>query len=197
MSRLITFGCSYTFGNGLPDCDKNTPSKLAWPSVLGKHMNKDVVNVSVGGASNFEILYNILNFNFQEQDTVVIMWTHYHRDTFFKKLFFSKGPINRLGSWSGGSLSNKWIENMNDKTFIIKTWTYMHHADLYLKTKKVKYIHFPARYEELSIYKQEFIIDNLYTNGLKTVDHCKDGHPGIESNKQTAEIIYKILNEQQ
>jgi hypothetical protein len=208
-NRLITFGCSYTFGTGLPDCiETSIPSNLGWPAILGKLMDRTVVNVSAGGASNFEILYNILNFKFDEQDTVVIMWTHYSRDTFFRKLFSKRWPIDRISGWSAGNnfirivtdpnvmIGNKWIENMNDKTFIIKSWAYMHHADLYLKSKNIKYLHTPVDYDELSRYKQTFTVNNLYTAGMPSLDKCLDGHPGIESNKQTAETFYKILHDQ-
>ena len=43
---LITFGCSFTYGHGLPDCIGGpdghagpTPSEQAWPAMLGKIIN--------------------------------------------------------------------------------------------------------------------------------------------------------------
>ena len=54
MDRLVAFGCSNTYGEGLPDCwvDKNgdpsrtkagfhgpKPSKLAWPRLMANNMN--------------------------------------------------------------------------------------------------------------------------------------------------------------
>ena len=39
------------------------------------------------------------------------------------------------------------------------------------------------------------ILSNLYFDGLVHCDDAVDGHPGIESNKQTAERIYNYINE--
>lgn len=215
MSRLITFGCSYTFGTGLPDCKAGATesSKLGWPSILSNKLNLELVNISSAGASNFEILNNIINFNFKESDTVAIMWTHYVRDLFFKK-WPEADQIVRLGPWTTGDgtwLSKiidtqvivgkkwrrSWIENMNDKTFALKSWSYIHHADLYLQSKKIKYIHCPAFPGELNKYPVSYTINNFYSNGFLTIDYGSDNaHPGIKSNEKTAEILYTILNEQ-
>ena len=53
MSRLITFGDSFTYGHGLVDChvpEKNwqgpNPSKFAWPQVLGDMLGIEVINKS-------------------------------------------------------------------------------------------------------------------------------------------------------
>jgi hypothetical protein len=86
---------------------------------------------------------------------------------------------------------------MNDKDFTLKTWAHIHHADLYLKSKHLNYIHFPAVPWELMKYPVKYQIDNYHTNGINRVDNGHDDlHPGIETNKKTAELIYRILNEQ-
>ena len=41
---LMTLGCSYTFGQGLPN-------ELVWPNLLSKKIKKDVVNLGFGGDS--------------------------------------------------------------------------------------------------------------------------------------------------
>lgn len=76
MSRLITFGCSYAYGTGLPDCNNwmfnklhnLKPSKMGWASLLAKKLKVDCVNESFPGSSNTEILYNVLKFNYQPDD---------------------------------------------------------------------------------------------------------------------------------
>ena len=46
MDRLVAFGCSYTYGHGLPDCIMakgragKRPSKFAWPYLLAKKLDK-------------------------------------------------------------------------------------------------------------------------------------------------------------
>lgn len=210
-NRLITFGCSFTFGTGLPDCKEGsaTPSNQGWPAILSKKLNLDLVNVSASGASNFEILHNIINFDFQSSDTVIIMWTYFARDLYFRSLFSKIWPIDRLspGSTSNSIIDNlldtkvivgrKWIENMNEKTFALKTWAHIHHADLYLTSKGIKYIHFPALPDDLLKYSVPYKINNFYANGIVRLDVATDNmHPGIKTNEHTANSIYNILNEQ-
>jgi hypothetical protein len=205
------FGCSYTFGIGLPGCEEGSkePSKLGWPTIVSNKLNLELVNTSVSGASNFEILHKIINFNFYETDTIIIMWTHYARDLFFKN-WNTEDSLVRLGPWSLNKssllsrlidthvvISRNWIENMNDKTFALKTWANIHHADLYLQSKKLRYIHYPANPYELLEYPVSYKINNLYLDGVSRVDlGCDKSHPGVMSNKQTAKNIYKLLNEQ-
>ena len=210
MSRLITFGCSFTYGQGLPDCKignndskvSNTPSDLAWPSVLGKLLKIETVNKGIPGASNLEILYQILNFEFKNNDIVVIMWTLPVRDLYFISNSNKIKPYRQLGLW----LTNKtgyvfeWLRNIKLVDQVVKSWIYMQHADLYLGKKNIKYIHFPADSQALLEYKPEFInnITNLYVDGQSYVDTCiNDNHPGVDSHVETAKRIYKILNEKQ
>lgn len=91
--RLVAFGCSHTYGHGLPDCyvpimkGKKTvgmqygpvASNLAWPKLLANLKNIECDNRGVPGASNKEILYNILNYNFTSNDCVYVLWTYLAR----------------------------------------------------------------------------------------------------------------------
>lgn len=210
MSRLVAFGCSFTYGQGLPGCVvgnntsnvSNTPSDLAWPSLLGKLLKVETINKGIPGASNLEILYQILNFEFRKNDTVVIMWSLPVRDLYFISNSNKIKPYRQLGLW----LTNKtgyvfeWLSNVKLVDQIVKSWIYIQHADLYLGKKNIKYIHFPANSQELLEYKPKFIknITNLYIDGQSYIDTCvADRHPEINSHTETANKIYKILNEKQ
>ena len=93
MSRLFAFGCSHTYGEGQVDCLVNkkngnpspTPSQYAWPALLGKKLDKEVVNLGRGGASNRYISEAILNANIQKDDVVVVLWTEINRSTVFRR----------------------------------------------------------------------------------------------------------------
>ena len=56
--RLITFGCSNTYGHGLPDCHVPpneagpNPSKVAWPQLLADRRGLECVNLGQPGGSN-------------------------------------------------------------------------------------------------------------------------------------------------
>ena len=85
--RIIAFGCSQTYGHCLEDAyvvdntkwDKVTvaeqPSKLAYPQLLGDYFNCEVHNLSYPGASNRNMWYEIINFNFEPTDIVICTWT--------------------------------------------------------------------------------------------------------------------------
>ena len=206
MARLITFGCSCAFGQGLADClntdfldiHSSSPSQLGWPSQVGQKLGVPVINKSWPAASNMEILYNILEFDYQEGDIVVIMWSNYLRDVYFTSLFKFPFFRRRLGVWKKTALARKWIDNMSEQDYIKKSWIYIHHAGLHLKNKNIKYIHYPAYPKELDKHKLPFLdIENYYSDGAVYNDIALDGsHPGPESHKLMAERIFNIINEQ-
>ena len=86
LSRLIAFGCSLTYGFGLPDCYVSdmqhgpNPSVHAWPALTATALKLDIVNKAISGASNLKILNEILNFDFNIEDTVIILWSFYQHN---------------------------------------------------------------------------------------------------------------------
>ena len=89
--RLVSFGCSLTYGYGLPGCynirttkQGMFPSKLAWPHLLAKLLDKKSTNLSESGCSNKHIWNRIVNFKFKKNDTVIILWTYRYRNTVLK-----------------------------------------------------------------------------------------------------------------
>jgi hypothetical protein len=100
--RLLTFGCSHTFGHGLKDCinPKNnhpldTPSKFAWPKLLGDLLNIETVNLSYPGSSAKQVLHTVLNTEIRQSDIVIVLWPHHHRVCFYK----DENEYFRIGPW--------------------------------------------------------------------------------------------------
>ena len=205
--RLVTFGCSYTFGQGLPDCkstrvfgctfDSPTPSKLGWAQQVADALGLDLINKSIPGSSNLEILYAILEFEFKENDIVVIMWSHSLRDMFIKTIFNILPFRQKLGPWKTSSIALKWTAQLSEHDYAMRTWIYMHHAGLYLGKNKIRFIHYPATMQELNKFKMPTLtIDNLHKQGIIHLDQCVgDTHPGLKSNAATANIITGILQQ--
>lgn len=199
MTRLITFGCSLTYGQGLPDCNSTSspPSQLGWPKILSDNLGKELVNISSPGASNLEILFNILNFKFIPTDEVVIMWSYAFRDLEFKRSFFN---FKKIKFTPHKILLNKpwykkqWLPTETLDDYIVKSWIYMHHADMYLKSKNIKFLHYPVCPTELDKLKIESIVlNNLCMDGIYSVDLADDNmHPGLKSNQLTADHIYSL-----
>ena len=205
MGRLITFGCSYTYGTGLPDC-KNwmfdklhnlKPSEMGWASLLADKLDLELINESFPGSSNTEIMYNVLKHKYKQDDVVVIMWTHYVRDMLFNSVHKYPFFRDRLGPWAKTHKERLWAEYLSEKDYAMKSWFHIHHADLHLQKQGVKYIHYPATPKELNKYKLEYVdINNYYSDGFEYVDKADDElHPGVESNKILADKMYRILND--
>ena len=95
MGRLLAFGCSHTYGEGLADCVNykiqkeerraDKASQYAWPAILGKKLDKQVINFGRPGCSNRFIANAILNTDIKQDDLVIVLWTAGHnRTTIFK-----------------------------------------------------------------------------------------------------------------
>ena len=89
--KLVTFGCSHTYGHGLSDCiaedgsNGPTASQQAWPSILSGLTDMKVDNASRPGASNLMITKAIVDYSKYDKNTVVvIMWSNNNRETIYK-----------------------------------------------------------------------------------------------------------------
>lgn len=201
--RLVTFGCSYTFGQALPDTDGTKPSNLSWPKLLGDMLGREVVNKGKAGASNLEILFSLLNFNFKKDDLVIIGWTHVNRD-----IIFNKDKHITIGPWIKDKILESWMQTHSDYDLSIRSGMYIHHAELFLESLGIKQYHFRAIGSATFIDKiiNAFTeVKPIYTNKLKhqitkRILYKKDlgldnAHPGVESHKHAADQLYKIVNE--
>ena len=71
MSRLFTFGCSFT-----------SYTWKTWADILGQQA-EEFYNFGQIGGGNEQIFFKIIEankkYNFTKDDTVAVCWTHYHR----------------------------------------------------------------------------------------------------------------------
>jgi len=106
--RLITFGCSHTWGDALsieqnsayPKRRSLPPHPLSWPYVLGEMMDREVINISYPGESNKGIAHKMFNFKFKGGDIVIPLWTHIGRHCIIEKISSTEiGNYKRHNSW--------------------------------------------------------------------------------------------------
>jgi lysophospholipase L1-like esterase len=165
--RLVTFGCSNTHGVGLSDRSK------AWPHVVGKELNLEVVNNGIPGASNLEILHAILKYDFKPSDIVVAMWTIVNRDFLF--------PNTQVGVWQDTDLTKKWVAVHSTEDLLTRSWLY-----------------FAVDYGLLKSSKPKFINHKIYNAKVdfhKFIDTASDGiHPGPKAHKRIANNIKSVIN---
>lgn len=203
MTRLISFGCSFTFGQHLPDnINTDIPSEFAYPAVLGKLLNLEAINKGSNGSGNLQILYDIINFEFLPNDIVTIGWSYFSR---FDQLQF----INYTGHtkiYSKESMEHKRniIDSLYGKNEYIesniffKNWFAIHHAHCYLSSKGIKNYQFDMVINDSTfsnIKKPKFIDFDFINLELFYRDTAADHkHPGPKTHAYYAEQLYNYIN---
>ena len=208
MSKLITFGCSNTYGQGLPDCGTapkylgDTPSKLAWPSILALKLKVNCDNQSNPGNSNKQILWQILNYtSFTGSDIVIVMWAPRLRSS----IITGRGrwdhiPLH-INEWLGQPKENRiWrkykVKTLNEYDNILESLFYIDYAHRTLIQRVGTVLHYISDDDVLS-HKEPYVEAKLTANGKRFMNQYPaslDGkHPGVEGHAAFADKIYKDL----
>ena len=201
MSRLVAFGCSYTYGYGLSDChiEPNkpgpNPSKLAWPSLLANMRDLEVVNCSNIGASNIHILWRLINFDFKNDDLCVIMWTHFSREP-FSNLKYDPAHIYR-DNYENFSVMQE-LPDLNKENIVIRNIIHIHHGYSHLTSKNIKHLSIIASHDAISHkfpnIKIPTLMKDIRVNKSK-LDKALDGlHPGPNAHMDIAEQLLDKIN---
>lgn len=102
--NLRSFGCSFVFGNDLPDDGRDgpyaTPSQMTWPARLAQRLEIPYVCLAKGGSGNLSIMDRVLRSVAHAPDDIYIIgWTWIDR-------FDYSDP--------GGHHENQYVNGMND-----------------------------------------------------------------------------------
>ena len=215
MKRLIVFGCSNTYGEGLRDCGDasnnwagDEPSKLAWPDKLAALMGIDeVVNFGLGGQGNKRIHNHVIEkvesglIN-PDTDVVVILWSFFSRHC----IFHDDDSIERflpidLKKRKTIKLMrvHRWYNNyysFKDQHF--ENYTRISHARHYLNSKSIRYHGFTSETEECQQPKKWFDDKTLLPIGIVSIlgSHgvaLDQMHPSELGHSHIAEIMYKHI----
>lgn len=209
MSRLIAFGCSNTFGQGLPDCGHaprycgDNPSELAWPNVAAKKLKLSVVNQAQPGSSNKQINYNILNYNnwFETSDIVVILWSFHARHTIYQ----TNEPVPLqffLNQWEGQpkaceSWRKYFIETYDEFNVQLDNIFYMDYAHRFLSNKVKTVMHYVT--DNFSIdMEAKYFSGEILGNGKELMNPypraLDKAHPGEQAHRAMAMQVVKDYN---
>ena len=193
MDRLITFGCSITAGASLPD-----PDTQAWGAVVSKHLNLNLVNKGIHGASNKLICHEVLNFNFEPSDTIIILWTY--RDRYTK--FLKKNKYIQFFPNFNSKLNKNYYKDFHTEYDTVFTNNlYINHILYFLTNKNIKFYFAGITYKYLNScteYNNKNIpIDFLYYS--LNYPKASDGrHTGVQGNlaygNKMAEKILSMNN---
>jgi len=174
--RLITFGCSLTEGHAL---NKKTD---AWPYIISDNLGVQVLNNGVNGNSNTKILYDVLTYDFQPDDIVIVMWTYATREM----RLLSDSSEDKFGPWCSGQEGLAWLRFADPHDYNIKSLMHIHHCKLQLTSLSVKHL-FIKTDENMVSSRATCKFDNdlfdIDISGEDILDFATDNsHPGPKSH---------------
>lgn len=208
--RLVTFGCSYTYGQGLEDCFvlPNNPgltaSKFSWPQLVANMLGVECINKSAPASSNKQILNTILQTDINANDIVVIMWT-------FANRWCTLNELEEYVKISEYSFNTIQEFDLYDKIFTeydlhLDMIYRANFAKLYLDKKDINNYH-------LTVSPKMFTYNNVFPESAKQWNCVKfsdvslddyrlmfppaldtkygNPHPGPLAHKFAADFIYK------
>lgn len=211
---IKTFGCSLTYGHGLPDCSNPTqmasPSEYAWPAVLEEITKVKVENFSKYGTSiKRNAFFAIERTCWRENDLAIFLWPNKNRTA----VIMSNTDITDLGHWSRNKQSRSWysywgrspVEVEHDALMrIIATNTLLEkkgvtcfhllnntgitdERNLFLSKNYASYL------KVIDADDLEFNISNI---ARKKQDYGLDNaHPGQAAHRAYAELVYEKIKE--
>ena len=200
--KLVTFGCSFTEGH-------ESHIKELWPNYLSKLIGTRLNNQGFRGSSNKYIAFKVLNYDFDQSDIVVILWTLANRTC-----ILTDYDVLTLGPWQVGRPKNKdkkkeqerkksevWYRKLyNEYDSIIDQHMYIQHIYYHLKNKGIKSYHLyysPERSNKESL--QWFNVPMLETSFKKiSQKHPKasdNKHPGPQAHFEFAETLHNEIKE--
>ena len=196
MERLIVFGCSLTYGHGLPDCfippkqPGSHPSKMGYPSILAKYMNLECINQSSPGASNKRIWDTVTKFNYHKNDIVIIQWSYIERNA-----IIHRDKIIDIGPW----MPHSFYDTYDEYDSTIMSTLYVSHSNMFLSTKNIKVYNIIPGVNELPILDfNGVIIDHIpvYITAMRELYPLAldKRHPGIECQETYSKEILQYLN---
>lgn len=202
MQRLVTFGCSYTYGEGLKDCwvlVRNTmgpgpdASKYAWPALVANKLNFNLLNQGLGGASNKYIWHKMLQTKLTENDTVVFLWTYHNRMCFFDhsdehSRIIIQDIDNKNQSIDRQKLAKLYFKHIyKEYDSVIDMWNRINFSKLYLDKHGIKNYH-------LILDKNlEWPVPDWNCTDVVPINFNKDSYPLAMDNKHPGEEAQSIV----
>jgi hypothetical protein len=86
--KLKSFGCSFTYGNDLHDCQDELPSESTWPALLAKNKQFEYECHARPGIGNLQIMNGVLDqAQLNDPAVFVINWTWLDRFDYLDPLY--------------------------------------------------------------------------------------------------------------
>ena len=199
MTRLITFGCSLTHGEGVESWE-------AWPSLLAEYNRFKLVNCGEPGASAKRIWWNIVNFDLQPSDVVVILWTHMDRWSIIKKDDLTdwdiypetrKKYLNNTNFTPNNrdKLMHIWYEHIHDEWDMTQQY-YLHveHANLWLTHRCNRVYNLRTNSKRSTHFSTvDFLNSDIERIRSRHPKGSDNHHPGASAHREFAESVWQEM----
>lgn len=158
VKRLIAHGCSFTYGEELKD-----PANASWSALVAKHLEIDQVSLALPGYSNDGIVQDLVRFNPDQDDLVIVCWTTYLRMLFHDdKGWYSSVRSRALDPAIDWDRRNRIVNELrmtNSDEWLYERWlTQVILLQSFLESKAIKYLFFSAfdNQDRFKHYKKKF-----------------------------------------
>ena len=205
-NSIGTFGCSYTFGEAMPE-------EKTFTYILQNKLKEPIFNFGIPGASIQKITKTFCTINnyYKLKKAIFVLPSLYRYEHIYKIKEKYIDSIDFLPSWpmevDGSTDSyysvynsyddftflNEFIKNIN----LIKQNAKINETDIILSTWD------PTLYQYMkdlkignpdNLLKIRFLENERKGNGENVTTFARDGaHPGLESNIHTAKLIYNFI----
>ena len=155
MDRLITFGCSHTYGQALKERETQ-----AWPYIVADKLNLECINEGQMGASITMMYHKLMNFDYQQGDKVICLWSYPNRRHFYESKEEFKDVLPFQATHPEKTTEEKHLRAAAYYDLIFTKYgnrfenrMMIHHSYNYLKSLGVKSYHtYVLNYEDPSLY---------------------------------------------
>lgn len=207
LTRLTTFGDSFTYGQELEN-----PKKDSWPQLVSNYLETPLSNKAFPGNSNDYILEQVLQENFCFTDAVIICFSSISRFYFedhsgwyttIPNVHFDNSFRNEVTKKLHSSLTEKWLF----RRFLMQVI----YLQEFLQSKQVNYLFvnafqsYDSNLAKLKdnwhliqmLHKNKFIgwPDQSFGNLTDHLPRGKSGHPLEDSHSYFSQIINQNLKE--
>lgn len=198
--RLLFFGDSLTYGQGLADCSIRPeywyedwsnlkPSNIGQAALVAKNLGIEYINLSKPGASNMQIHWEIKQFNnFQKSDFIVIQWSYENRDCILSE------KLSPIGPWHNTKTNDYYYLAHDNIDIIRRNILIIEHTALLLEHNHLNWIFFSN-----AKFSIESHIDKIITDyeSRYVVDLTTDDHPGILTNQIYSNVVLNHIKHKQ
>lgn len=199
--NLVAFGCSLTFGHGLPDCHVppdepgQIASTMAWPSRLAEIGNRKCINKSRPGASSLQIALTVLSHDFVPGDICFVLWSYPDRGLIVN----DDHSFTPVGHWIDRRKLRAWNLVNPDLHRTTMCWLHAVAVDSWLRLRGVDYYFLTIGLEYWTGPRPEWSRDVQFLdaniNRLRSSHPLAldNRHPGVEAHEAMASEVAREI----